>query len=712
MPQSSHEAGGGDLLQAMTSRIEPDTRAGLALVVRFLHAEIEAMRSAGVPVGEDDYRGLYISDREVDRLLESGLRPNELAPVSTITTLRSYLDELVANATGRLRSVIELGPLTAFETGCLLLCLAGETDPAVERLLAYAQDDVTRRRPRVDLLLRLFAEPGGDCRDAWLPAAPLRRERMVQLFDEPGQPFTPLSSRSVALDPRIAEFLLGSDVFCEPLASHATIANQEDPAAALLPESIIAASRGLASLALAGAAGPVAVCGTDPRLQRAAASVVAATCGAPLLSIDYGKLASDPSVDGALSLALREARLRNAVLLLENVSALDAPVRNDLAARLVSGPHVLAVLVALDANGIWPGLRMDIPELDYERRRAHWASLLLDESPHLAPEVEGVAAKFRLGVDEIGRAAGHARSAVSWQAAAGGAVLADLSAAARGQSTPILSGLAQKISSPYAWDDLVLPEDALAQLREISAQVEHRHRVYEAWGFARRLALSSGVVALFAGNSGTGKTMAAGIMANSLGLDLYRIDLSAVVSKYIGETEKNLDAVFREAERSNAVLFFDEADALFGKRSEVKDAHDRYANIETAFLLQRMEEYSGIVTLSTNLKMNLDEAFIRRLHFVVDFPMPDEQHRRRIWQGAVPPEAPIKGQIDWDFLARQFKISGGNIKNAVVAAAFLAVADDESIGMEHFARGIRREYQKLGRMVTDAEFGPYSALLR
>jgi SpoVK/Ycf46/Vps4 family AAA+-type ATPase len=220
------------------------------------------------------------------------------------------------------------------------------------------------------------------------------------------------------------------------------------------------------------------------------------------------------------------------------------------------------------------------------------------------------------------------------------------------------------------------------------------------------------VIALLAGNSGTGKTMAADVMANALGLDLYRIDLSAVVSKYIGETEKNLDAIFREAERSNAILFFDEADALFGKRSEVKDAHDRYANIETAYLLQRMEEYSGIVILATNLKMNLDEAFVRRLHFVVDFPMPDEPFRKRIWEGAVPPEAPLGNDIDWDFLARQFKVSGGNIKNAVVAGAFLAAGEGQPIGMSHLVRGMRREYQKLGRMVTEAEFGKYTPLFQ
>jgi SpoVK/Ycf46/Vps4 family AAA+-type ATPase len=201
--------------------------------------------------------------------------------------------------------------------------------------------------------------------------------------------------------------------------------------------------------------------------------------------------------------------------------------------------------------------------------------------------------------------------------------------------------------------------------------------------------------------------MAAGVISAELGLDLYRIDLSGVVSKYIGETEKNLGAIFREASLSNAILFFDEADALFGKRSEVKDAHDRYANIETAYLLQQIEEYSGPVILSTNLKMNLDEAFLRRMHFVVDFPMPEEAYRLRIWQTTIPREVPLAADANLAFLARQFRISGGNIRNIVLAAAFLAAADGDEVCMKHLIRGTRREFQKLGRMVTEADFGEY-----
>jgi SpoVK/Ycf46/Vps4 family AAA+-type ATPase len=232
--------------------------------------------------------------------------------------------------------------------------------------------------------------------------------------------------------------------------------------------------------------------------------------------------------------------------------------------------------------------------------------------------------------------------------------------------------------------------------------------VLDEWGFGRKLSLGKGVNALFAGPTGTGKTMAAEIIANELGLELYKIDLSSVVSKYIGETEQNLDRIFTAAQNANVILFIDEADALFGKRSEVRDSHDRYANIEIAYLLQKMEQYEGIAILATNLRQNMDEAFIRRLQFIVEFPFPDEAHRYHIWQRHFPPEAPRDEEIDYASLAR-LRISGGNIKNIVLAAAFLAATDGGRIGMEHMIQAARREYQKLGKPLSAAELGLHAA---
>jgi SpoVK/Ycf46/Vps4 family AAA+-type ATPase len=252
------------------------------------------------------------------------------------------------------------------------------------------------------------------------------------------------------------------------------------------------------------------------------------------------------------------------------------------------------------------------------------------------------------------------------------------------------------------WEDLVLPETQKDTLREVAAQVGRRQVVYEQWGFAGRGSRGLGVSALFAGPSGTGKTMAAEVLARELRLDLYRIDLSTVVSKYIGETEKNLRRVFDAAERSGAILFFDEADALFGKRSEVKDSHDRYANIEVNYLLQRMEDYRGLAILATNKKSHLDPAFLRRLRFLVDFPFPDAAHRGRIWRRVLPAAVPVRG-VDFDGLAR-LEIAGGSIRNIAVNAAFLAAEDGGALGMEHLLHAARREYAKLERLVHDGDF--------
>jgi AAA+ superfamily predicted ATPase len=276
-----------------------------------------------------------------------------------------------------------------------------------------------------------------------------------------------------------------------------------------------------------------------------------------------------------------------------------------------------------------------------------------------------------------------------------------LAAAARRQGSAALVGVAQLVEQPFDWGDLVLPADRLQRLRALSDRIRHRALVHDAWGFAAKLGPARGVAALFTGPSGTGKTMAAGVLAADLGLELYRVDLSVVLSKYIGETEKNLARVFAAAEAVDAVLFFDEADALFGKRTEVRDAHDRYANLEVAYLLQRIEEHDGVVVLATNLRKNVDEAFLRRLQFVVEFPMPDRDHRRLIWEQVWPAAAPLDPALDLDLLADRFELSGGSIRNVAVEAAFAAAAGGSAIGPEHVRSALRNEHLKLGRVAAD-----------
>jgi len=272
-----------------------------------------------------------------------------------------------------------------------------------------------------------------------------------------------------------------------------------------------------------------------------------------------------------------------------------------------------------------------------------------------------------------------------------------------------LGGIATRIAPSAGWDDIVLPDHQYALLREVAGQVRHRATVYEEWGFGAKLSRGRGISALFTGPPGTGKTMAAEIIAADLDLDLYRIDLASVVSKYIGETEKNLRRVFDAAEEGGAILFFDEADALFGKRTEVKDSHDRHANVEINYLLQRMEEYAGLAVLATNRKSDLDPAFLRRIRFLVAFPFPSVADRQRIWQTVFPPDLP-RGELDHEALAR-LDLAGGNIKNVAVNAAFRAAAAGEPLGMEQVLLAARHEYHKVDKRPTRAEFGEYYELV-
>jgi SpoVK/Ycf46/Vps4 family AAA+-type ATPase len=323
-----------------------------------------------------------------------------------------------------------------------------------------------------------------------------------------------------------------------------------------------------------------------------------------------------------------------------------------------------------------------------------------------AMDIGALANKFRFTGGQIFDAAATARHlAHRRQPDAPTVAMRDLYEGARLQSNPKLSALARKIEPHYSWGDIILPPDRIEQLREICNYMKHRSLVYDQWGFDQKLALGKGLNVLFAGPPGTGKTMAAEIIAHEFSLDLYKIDLSSVVSKYIGETEKNLSRIFTEAETSNAILFFDEADALFGRRSEVRDSHDRYANIEIGYLLQRMEEYQGVVILATNLRKNMDEAFVRRLHFAIEFPFPNERDRRRIWQGVWPEATPRSSELDLNWMARQFDLAGGSIRNIAVGAAFLAAENSGTVKMFHLLHATRREYQKMGKVVLDGEFG-------
>lgn len=356
----------------------------------------------------------------------------------------------------------------------------------------------------------------------------------------------------------------------------------------------------------------------------------------------------------------------------------------------------------------------EYPIPPYPQRLALWKEILANDKHLKGKNSDGeaifniktldlphLAGQFALTTGQIRDAAATARDQVLQRDAR--ITTRDLLAAARAHSSPRLGSMARKIAPRFGWEDIVLPVDQRQILQELVATVRHRPTVLDEWGVADKLASSRGITVLFTGPPGTGKTMAAEIMSGELGLDLYKIDLSGIISKYIGETEKNLERIFEEAASSNAILFFDEADALFGKRSEVRDSHDRYANIEISYLLQRMEAYDGVTILATNLRANLDEAFTRRLQFAVDFPFPEEDDRLRIWQALFPTTVPCDAQLDFSLLARRFKLAGGNIRNVIVNAAYLAAADGGKVTMEHLLHGTRRELQKMGRLLNEED---------
>jgi hypothetical protein len=346
-----------------------------------------------------------------------------------------------------------------------------------------------------------------------------------------------------------------------------------------------------------------------------------------------------------------------------------------------------------------PVVRFDVPKLSAEEQKVLWQCALGERTRQLDGQVDEVVSQFSLGPRGIEAACAELRAPVADE----DHLRARLWDACRTQARPRLDDLAQRLEPVATWEDLVLPEFQRQILREIAVHVRRRAKVYEHWGFAAKSRRGLGISALFCGPSGTGKTLAAEILSNELQLDLYRIDLSQVVNKYIGETEKNLRRVFDAAEEGGAVLLFDEADALFGKRSEVKDSHDRYANIEVSYLLQRMEAYRGLAILTTNMKGALDAAFLRRIRFVVQFPFPDAGQRAEIWQHIFPAATPTEG-LDSTKLSR-LNVAGGNIRNVALNAAFLAADAGEPVRMSHLLRAARTEYAKLEKPLTESEIG-------
>ncbi|WP_370941817.1 AAA family ATPase [Amycolatopsis sp. cg5] len=559
--------------------------------------------------------------------------------------------------------------LTDLELDVLLIALAPEADLRYERIYGYRQDDVTRRRPTVHLILELL----GGVRALFGAEAPLLRHRLLELVAPPDQTAPPLPAHLVVLDDQIVDVLLGLGELDRALAACGVRLTMEP--GSLTP--LDAAERDVLSRRHTR----LYFRGPEGSGRRFTAGVLAGELGMPVLAADLHRLPDDPFR------LFREAALHGALLYLDGVDTLTPELAKAMA------EHKGVVILA--GRREWTpmaGVPLGVREVSFERRGFAVRRRIWESHGVPAELLDGLASRFRFGPGQIAEAVASAEN-----------LMRDgLFAAARAQTRHHLAGLATKVEVMAGWNDLVLPGDSLTQLREMCARVTLGGKVWRDWGFDRRFPNAGATTALFAGPPGTGKTMAAEVIAGELGLDLFKIDLSAVISKYIGETEKNLDRVFAAAADADAILLFDEADALFGKRSEVRDAHDRYANIETAYLLQRIEQYDGIAILTTNLRRHLDDAFTRRLQFIVEFPFPDEARRAEIWRVCLPSEMPV-GELDFDKLGRDFQLAGGNIKNCVLHAAFLAAAGETTLGTDHMLDAIRREHRKMGRIVPGGD---------
>jgi AAA+ superfamily predicted ATPase len=686
-------------------RQPPAPQPGLLEALRRLDGLLErAIAAAEVAYGAeaavDPYRGLHISHDDVERMLAR--EPCE-------SPLRLSVDERPESS---LVWMTQAFGLSEFDSDVLLVALAPELDLRYERLYAYLQDDVSLRRPTVDLVLNLLCANAGEklaARTRFAPDAPLVEKRLLSLIPDPNRPELPLLSHFLKVDDQIVAVLLGDHGLDPQLASFCRHVEPSTNLDELLVAPPVKRSlRGLSrkrvetdeplTLYFRGPAGVG---------KRRAAEALAREAGASLLFADLTLVREQGrEFECAVHRVLREAWLQGSILYLEGSDGLrreDPPARLELVLEALASSRCTTIIGGAEAwipAGREPlgAVTLEFPLPAFAERWTCWHDELEAVDVSLPEsDLDALAGRFRLTPvqisDAVATAVQRARSPK----------LNDLFATARSQSGQELAKLARKIEAVYTWADIVLPEDTVRHLRELCLRPTHRHLVMNQWGFDRKLSLGKGTTALFAGSSGTGKTMAAEVIAHELALDLYKIDLSGVVSKYIGETEKNLDRIFDAAESSNAILFFDEADALFGKRSEVRDSHDRYANIEISYLLQKMEEYEGVAILATNLRQNLDDAFTRRLTFSIHFPLPDEESRERIWRGVWTAETPLADDVDVGVLAHRFRLSGGNIRNIALGAAFLAAESRDAVRMTHVLRAARREYEKMGTLLSEDE---------
>jgi SpoVK/Ycf46/Vps4 family AAA+-type ATPase len=678
-------------LQTSLTRIDPLIR----------DAVTRAQEAGNDPT--DSLRGLIISDDEVEAHLSKPVLAGLWTAHDTEMTLPITFE---GNPDLPFLHLIKIFKLNTIDAHILLLALAAELDRRYERLYAYLQDDVSQRRPTVNLVMNILGTTVPQRFAVWSrlhDENPLRKFFLVECLPDKAQQHASFLAYQCKVDHRIVSHLLGDDTPDSRIRQAVMYINPSDYEIVppLVTEAVRDAFKQSPMLYFKG------------ELHNGQIEAAAALCRAynmKLLKVDMKLLAQEGAdFELAWKLALREANLTDCAIMLENwdacldeeneqppVELWEALTNYDLPIFLCSTEE----WESLDIQRKRRLLRLAFEKPEFNERRTVW-EIVARRNELKVPDSElgQIANKFRFNRVQIERTLQTASDLALTRGA--DINLEDLYAGAQAHANLRLKQYAKKIEPRYDWGDLILPPEALEQLQEIEQRARWVHVVHQDWGYGKKVDPVPGISALFAGESGTGKTLAAEVIANSLGLVMYKIDLAQVVSKYIGETEKNLSSIFAEARTHNAVLFFDEADAIFGKRSEVKDARDRYANIEIAYLLQEIESYSGIAIMATNLRQNIDEAFTRRIDFLIDFPFPETEYRQRIWEIHFPEKVPMADDVNLPEIADYYELAGGNIRNAAVAAAYYAAADGGKITRAHIALAIRREHQKMGRLLQD-----------
>jgi ATPase family associated with various cellular activities (AAA) len=583
--------------------------------------------------------------------------------------------------------------LSPFEESILAACAAVELDTTVGGLCAQALNDADRKLFTVALAISVLPEAHWT---AITPAAPLRHWHLVELTTGPS-----LTACGLRVDERVLHFMMGSsqmDPRLEPLVTPL-------PDAALLrsQSEVVDGTVQAWQSATRNIIVPMQVHGADVRCRLAVAAAIARRVGLTPYRLPAQVLPAAPQeLETFVRLWERESVLDHACPVLDCSGDLDPARLASVRSMIEALQAPLIVVTPQPVSGtLRPELLVEAPAPQASEQLDCWRETLGPEAEALAPTLARISGQFHLSPADIDAIWKEARAATLDRPLANAAGV--LWGAARRRSRGSLEEMAQRLQASPDWNDLVLPDPQKDILRQVATQVSHRARVYHDWGFDAGGTRGLGLGVLFSGPPGTGKTLAAEVLAAHLKLDLYRIDLSAVVSKYIGDTERNLRRLFDAAEICGAILLFDEADALFGERSEVKDSHDRYANIEVSYLLQRVEAYRGLAILTTNRKRALDQAFQRRLRFAVEFPFPDAQQRAEIWRRAFPPNTPREA-LDYTVLAR-LDLAGGGIRNIAMNAAFLAADDDKPVSMRHLLAAARAEYSKMERSLNQAEFG-------